>query len=98
MDRARYHVGDPVKILFGVNRDAYVYIFNTDAADTEAIAHRLEKAGIDRGPVSFSLGWAARENSESFEETVNRADRQLIQVRVALRPEAYTRRAAAEKE
>jgi diguanylate cyclase (GGDEF)-like protein len=75
-----------------------VTLFNTDAADTEAIAHRLEKAGIDRGPVSFSLGWAARENSESFEETVNRADRQLIQVRVALRPEAYTRRAAAEKE
>lgn len=31
-DKARYHVGDPIKILFGVNRDAYVYIFNTDAA------------------------------------------------------------------
>lgn len=30
-DRPRYHVGDPVKIIFGVNRDAFVYIFNTDA-------------------------------------------------------------------
>jgi diguanylate cyclase (GGDEF)-like protein/PAS domain S-box-containing protein len=75
-----------------------VTLFDTDAANTAAIAHRLEKAGIDRGPVSFSLGWAARENGESFEETVNRADRQLIQVRVALRPEAYTRRSAVEKE
>jgi hypothetical protein len=31
-DRARYHVGDPLRITFGVNRDAYVYIFDTDAA------------------------------------------------------------------
>jgi hypothetical protein len=56
------------------------------------IAHRLEKAGRERGPVSFSLGWAARENRESLEETVNRADRELIQVRVERRPGSYTRR------
>ena len=69
-----------------------VALFDTDLADTEAVAHRLEKAAYQRGPVSFSLGWAARENGESLEETVNRADRQLIQVRVVNRPEAYTRR------
>ena len=74
-----------------------VTLFDTDRADTEAIAHRLEQAAIERGPVSFSLGWASRENGESFEETVNRADRQLIQVRVVRRPERYTRRTPPEK-
>ncbi|MGC8840197.1 MAG: DUF4384 domain-containing protein [Candidatus Sumerlaeaceae bacterium] len=31
-DRSRYHIGDPIRIYFSVNRDAYVFIFNTDAA------------------------------------------------------------------
>jgi diguanylate cyclase (GGDEF)-like protein/PAS domain S-box-containing protein len=75
-----------------------IALFDTDLAETEAIAHRLEKAAEERGPVSFSLGWAARENLESLEETVNRADRELIQVRVIRRPETYTRRAPAEKD
>ncbi len=69
-----------------------IALFDTDLAETEAVARRLEKAAETRGPVSFSLGWAARENGESLEDTVNRADRQLIQVRVVNRPEAYTRR------
>jgi diguanylate cyclase (GGDEF)-like protein/PAS domain S-box-containing protein len=75
-----------------------VALFDTDLADTEAVARRLEKAAQERGPVSFSLGWAAREKGESLEETVNRADRQLIQVRVVNRPGAYTRRTPEEKE
>jgi diguanylate cyclase (GGDEF)-like protein/PAS domain S-box-containing protein len=75
-----------------------VMLFDTDLADTEAVARRLEKAAQERGPVSFSLGWAAREKDESLEETVNRADRQLIQVRVVNRPGAYTRRAPEEKD
>ncbi len=75
-----------------------ITLFDTELSDTEAIAHRLEKAGIERGPVSFSLGWAAREKTESFEETVNRADRQLIQVRVVRRPEQHTRRVPGEKD
>jgi diguanylate cyclase (GGDEF)-like protein len=75
-----------------------VALFDTDIKETEAIAHRLEKAGEERGPVSFSLGWAARKDSESLEETVNRADRELIQVRVVRRPGTYTRRTPAEKE
>lgn len=69
-----------------------IALFETDLAETEAVARRLEKAAEARGPVSFSLGWAAREKGESLEETVNRADRQLIQVRVVSRPETYTRR------
>ncbi len=69
-----------------------IALFETGRAETEMIAHRLEKAGRERGPVSFSLGWATRENSEKLEETVNRADRELIEVRVVGRPESYTRR------
>lgn len=67
-------------------------LFDTDMGATERVAHRLEAAGAERGPVSFSLGWAAREKGESLEETVNRADRELIQVRVVRRPGTYTRR------
>ena len=69
-----------------------IALFDTGPSETEMIAHRLEKAGSERGPVSFSLGWATRENGEKLEETVNRADRELIQVRVIRRPGSYTRR------
>lgn len=31
-DKDRYHVYDPIKLTFGVNRDSFVYIFTTDAA------------------------------------------------------------------
>jgi diguanylate cyclase (GGDEF)-like protein/PAS domain S-box-containing protein len=75
-----------------------VALFDTDLAETEAVVRRLEKAAHERGPVSFSLGWAARQKNESLEETVNRADRELIQVRVVSRPGAYTRRNPEEKE
>ena len=69
-----------------------ITLFDTDAAATERIAHRLERAGREHGPASFSLGWAPRERGEKLEETVNRADRELIEVRVERRPGTYTRR------
>ena len=75
-----------------------VALFDTEVAETQAIARRLEKAAEERGPVSFSIGWAAREKSETLEETVNRADRELIQVRVVRRPETYTRRTPPDSE
>ena len=73
-----------------------ITLFDTELKATEAIARRLEAAGQERGPVSFSLGWAAREGSETLEETVNRADRELIQVRVVSRPGSYMRRTPPE--
>ena len=69
-----------------------ITLFDIAPAETEMIAHRLEKAGRERGPVSFSLGWATRKTPETLEDTVNRADRELIQVRVVSRPGTYTRR------
>jgi diguanylate cyclase (GGDEF)-like protein/PAS domain S-box-containing protein len=74
-----------------------VGLFDTGPTETEMIARRLEKAGEERGPVSFSLGWAAREDEENLEETVNRADRDLIQVRVVQRPGSYTRRTQSDR-
>jgi diguanylate cyclase (GGDEF)-like protein/PAS domain S-box-containing protein len=58
-----------------------VMLFDTDMEETQAIIGRLEEAGEEEGPVSFSLGWAVRENGESLEDTVNRADRHLIATR-----------------
>ena len=69
-----------------------IALFDTGPSEIEMIAHRLEKAGVERSPVSFSLGWATREKGEKLEDTVNRADRELIQVRVVKRPGSYTRR------
>ena len=59
---------------------------------TERVARRLESVGHDTAPVSFSLGWAVRGEGEQFEDTVNRADQSLIEVRVEKRPGRYTRR------
>ena len=64
---------------------------------TERVVRRLQAAARDTAPVSFSLGWAAREDGESFEDTVNRADNALIEVRVVERPGSYTRRTPAHK-
>ena len=68
-----------------------IALFETGKDETQMIAHRLQKAGTERSPVSFSLGWAAREGDEKLEDTVNRADHELIQVRVVQRPGNYTR-------
>jgi diguanylate cyclase (GGDEF)-like protein/PAS domain S-box-containing protein len=79
--------------VFRMGGDEFlVTLFQTSREQVEMIAHRLEKAGQERGPVSFSLGWASREAGESLEETVNRADRGLIQVRVVKRPGENTRK------
>jgi hypothetical protein len=37
-DKARYHVYDPMQVFFSVNKDAYVYIFDTDAA---GVTHQI---------------------------------------------------------
>ena len=63
---------------------------------TERVARRLESAGHDTAPASFSLGWAVRGEGEQFENTVNRADQSLIEVRVEKRPGKYTRKTPAD--
>ena len=75
-----------------------VVLSNTTRDEARMVAKRIESAGLKDAPVSFSLGWAAREAGETFEDTVNRADRELIDVRVVKRPGRYTRRTPAEEE
>lgn len=69
-----------------------IVLSNASLEATERVVRRLQNAASDTAPVSFSLGWAAREDGESFEDTVNRADHALIEVRVVERPGSYTRR------
>lgn len=69
-----------------------IILSNAPLEATERVVRRLQTAARDTAPVSFSLGWAAREDGESFEDTVNRADHALIEVRVVERPGSYTRR------
>jgi diguanylate cyclase (GGDEF)-like protein/PAS domain S-box-containing protein len=69
-----------------------VVLSDATPESTERVARRLEIQGHDAAPASFSLGWAVRGEGELFEDTVNRADQSLIEVRVEKRPGKYTRR------
>jgi len=52
---------------------------------TELVARSLEVSAPRTAPAAFSLGWAVREPGEQIEETIKRADRELLQVRVVTR-------------
>ena len=51
-------------------------------AHTEMVARRLQLAALRTAPVPFSLGWATRKPGESFQQTMHRADQNLLAVRV----------------
>ena len=51
-------------------------------AHTEMVARRLQKAALRTAPVPFSLGFATRKPGESFQQTMHRADQNLMAVRV----------------
>ena len=51
-------------------------------AQVEMVADRMRIAALRTAPVPFSLGWAVREPGESLVSTVNRADQNLLAVRV----------------
>lgn len=48
----------------------------------EMVARRLQAAALRTAPVPFSLGWASRKPGESFQQTMHRADQNLMEVRV----------------
>lgn len=60
-------------------------LLGSDENRTEEVARRLQHAAARSAAVPFSLGWAARRTGESLEETLARADRNLIAVRVLTR-------------
>lgn len=62
-----------------------VVLAGQNATRTESVAARLHEAAAQGAPVAFSLGWAVRMGDEPFEQTVERADHNLIGVRVLAR-------------
>jgi diguanylate cyclase (GGDEF)-like protein/PAS domain S-box-containing protein len=62
-----------------------IVLTGENAARTEQIAGRLQRGAARGSPVAFSLGWAVRQSGERFERTVDRADQELISVRVVAR-------------
>lgn len=62
-----------------------IVLVGADEPQTESVARRLQLAALRTAPAPFSLGWASRQPGESFEKTVNRADRELLAVRVVER-------------
>lgn len=62
-----------------------VVLIGADVKRTEDVAKRLQHAAARSAPVPFSLGWAARQEGESLEETLAQANQHLIAVRVLSR-------------
>ena len=66
-----------------------IVLAGVNSIRTATVAERLRQQAERSAPVAFSLGWAMREGSETFEQTVERADHVLINVRVLLRSGDY---------
>jgi diguanylate cyclase (GGDEF)-like protein/PAS domain S-box-containing protein len=69
-----------------------VVLCDSDHEQTENVVERLRAAAPTSAPVPFSMGWAARRGSETFEGTMIRADHQLLAVRVDDRRDLQKRR------
>ena len=69
-----------------------VVLCDSDQDQTDHVASRLRSAAAMSAPVPFSMGWAARKNGESFDDTMIRADHRLLEVRVDERRPLQKRR------
>jgi diguanylate cyclase (GGDEF)-like protein/PAS domain S-box-containing protein len=69
--------------VFRVGGDEFVVVLRGATREqTALVADRLRAAALRTAPVPFSLGWAHREGAESVAQTINRADQNLLAVRV----------------
>ena len=69
-----------------VGGDEFVIVLSdADAERTQHVTERLKSSALKSAPVPFSLGWAAREAGESLVQLLDRADRELLNVRVEQR-------------
>jgi diguanylate cyclase (GGDEF)-like protein/PAS domain S-box-containing protein len=76
-----------------VGGDEFLVVLCDSGDDqTEHVAARLRAAAASSAPVPFSMGWAARRNGETFEDTMVRADHRLLEVRVDERRDLQKRR------
>lgn len=66
-----------------VGGDEFVIVLRgAGAAQVDMVAERMRLAALRTAPVPFSLGLAMREPGESLMSTINRADQNLLAVRV----------------
>lgn len=74
-----------------VGGDEFVIILRgAQRPQVEMVAERMRQAALRTAPVPFSLGWAVREPQESLMSTMNRADQNLLAVRVIERTPTRT--------
>ncbi|MFB3814342.1 MAG: diguanylate cyclase [Terriglobales bacterium] len=69
-----------------------ILLRGSDPDATAAVARRLQRAGRSQAPISFSMGWATREDGEKLERTLARADRNMFAIRVHRRSPRRERR------
>lgn len=62
-----------------------ILLLGADMRATADVAQRLQHAAARKAPAPFSLGHASRENGEGLTATIDRADQELLQVRVLRR-------------
>lgn len=66
-----------------VGGDEFVVVLRgASEGQTRMVADRMKSAALRTAPVPFSLGWAVRQPGESLMSTMNRADQNLLAVRV----------------
>jgi diguanylate cyclase (GGDEF)-like protein/PAS domain S-box-containing protein len=70
-----------------------ILLSGTRSPGIARVVRRLVRAARAGSPVPFTLGWASRWRGERLEQTMARADRRLIAVRVATRAELRQARA-----
>src|SRR5262249_14494151 len=69
-----------------VGGDEFVVLLaDADAEQTKCAADRLRIEALEHAPVPFSLGFAAREQGETLQRVIDRADKGLMAVRVVRR-------------
>jgi diguanylate cyclase (GGDEF)-like protein/PAS domain S-box-containing protein len=69
-----------------------VVLCDAGEEQTKQVATRLRATAPSSAPAQFSMGWAARRVGEPFEQTMQRADRRLLAVRVDARRATVRRR------
>ena len=74
-----------------VGGDEFVIVLRgASEAQAMMVAERMQASALRTAPVPFSLGWASRQPAENLMGTMNRADQNLLAVRVIERTPVRT--------